>query len=64
MGTRLRDLFNDQPIETQSGPVSITVSLGVAHDNPAAATLEELLDRADAALYEAKQNGRNRVEMI
>jgi hypothetical protein len=37
------------------------VSIGVATGLPTAA-LEKLIERADAALYRAKENGRNRVE--
>lgn len=43
--------------------LQITVSIGLAHDQPdhARADLRQLLTRADAALYEAKASGRNRV---
>ncbi|MFO6420243.1 diguanylate cyclase [Hylemonella sp. W303a] len=41
-------------------PVPITVSIGVAQRKPNEST-ESLLARADAALYAAKQGGRNRV---
>jgi diguanylate cyclase (GGDEF)-like protein len=39
---------------------SVTLSLGVAVGRPAD-TLESLITRADAALYEAKRTGRNLV---
>lgn len=39
--------------------VRFTVSAGVAEASREAATLEALLERADAALYEAKRRGRN-----
>lgn len=39
----------------------VTVSVGVALAAPDQETLEETIERADAALYEAKQAGRNRV---
>lgn len=42
---------------------SVTVSAGVAHWPDSAASVEEVLKRADAALYQAKHAGRNRVEM-
>jgi diguanylate cyclase (GGDEF)-like protein len=40
----------------------VTLSAGLAAYHPGdAATVEELLERADAALYRAKSAGRNRV---
>ncbi|MDD5656068.1 MAG: GGDEF domain-containing protein [Elusimicrobia bacterium] len=41
--------------------ISITVSIGVAHFPRDAATPEELVARADGALYQAKSQGRDRV---
>jgi diguanylate cyclase (GGDEF)-like protein/PAS domain S-box-containing protein len=41
--------------------LAVTMSLGVAQAAGAEETLEALLKRADQALYEAKQSGRNRV---
>lgn len=40
----------------------MTVSIGVATWPGGGETPEELLERADKALYRAKQGGRNRVE--
>jgi diguanylate cyclase (GGDEF)-like protein len=40
---------------------AVTISVGVASDDGTAAPAE-LVSRADAALYRAKRNGRNRVE--
>lgn len=55
---RLRAALADNPISTQAGKVSITVSIGAAtwSGNQSA---EELLGAADAALYRAKDRGRN-----
>lgn len=57
---RLRQMLASTPCETRGGPVSITVSIGVAFHQPER-TLEDALAQADACLYEAKLAGRNRV---
>jgi diguanylate cyclase (GGDEF)-like protein len=41
--------------------VEVTVSIGVAISEPGGIDTEDMLARADAALYAAKANGRNRV---
>jgi diguanylate cyclase (GGDEF)-like protein len=43
-------------------PEPITFSAGVAESSEEQRSLQALLDAADAALYEAKRNGRNRTE--
>jgi len=40
-----------------------TASFGVAAFDPRELSLNRFIDRADAALYEAKRSGRNRVEL-
>ena len=53
---RIRTALGDR-----SGPVPITVSVGVATRSALVATVQDLLVAADRALYRAKQTGRNRV---
>ncbi len=51
------------PKEAEFSHQKITISIGVAAYPDDAASAEELVRRADIALYEAKQNGRNRVRL-
>jgi len=57
---RIRAGIADVPFETESGPVSVSVSVGLAAYQPNDIA-EDLLRRADRALYKAKEKGRNRV---
>lgn len=59
---RLRRLFAETPIQTEIGAIQTTISIGVALTEKAnSLTIDELLNRADRAMYLAKQTGRNRV---
>jgi len=59
---RLRERVADLRIPTEAGKdIRITVSLGVAEISDPALPFDSVLSRADAALYESKRNGRNRV---
>ncbi len=48
-----------QPFALQQATVSISASIGVALYPEDAQTLDELIDCADSAMYQAKQAGRN-----
>jgi len=43
--------------------IPLTVSAGAAVRNKDSRTLEQVIKKADVALYQAKENGRNRVEV-
>jgi len=58
---RLRLSVERTNISTNAGELNITVSIGVATMPPKTRSTQALLKRADIALYDAKQSGRNRV---
>lgn len=61
---RLRRAVGEGPINYEGSSIPITTSVGIAVTlNPQPSQLEGLLSAADAALYRAKRNGRNRIEM-
>ncbi len=59
---RLREDVGQTPIPLANGAISVTISIGVAIFQPGIPTAEDLIARADEALYRAKELGRNRVE--
>jgi diguanylate cyclase (GGDEF)-like protein len=66
LAERLREIVCAEPVPTKVGPLHVTISVGMAYLDKAGGAqqglqLGQLLARADAALYEAKQAGRNRV---
>jgi diguanylate cyclase (GGDEF)-like protein len=58
---RVRAAFERVAVELDGHPIAGTVSIGAACGSPTA-KIEMLIARADAAMYRAKLNGRNRVE--
>lgn len=62
LAERLRSVIAASPIEIPGGSsIEVTASFGVATDGPPDETTTGLVGRADAALYRAKHEGRNRV---
>lgn len=58
---QLREMIAKKPILMHGQSSTVTVSMGVA-GSELSTDIDELIHRADVALYEAKNNGRNRVE--
>jgi two-component system cell cycle response regulator len=60
---RLRKSIETTPIEISRAPgkLGITISIGIAAAESESDSAEDLLHRADQALYRAKKTGRNRV---
>ncbi|WP_419392984.1 histidine kinase N-terminal 7TM domain-containing protein [Cytobacillus praedii] len=64
LANQLRKSVEAQPLITDQGDISVTLSLGVAESAiDAEETLYQLLNKADQALYLAKRNGRNQVHV-
>lgn len=59
---KLRGLVADTPFHFRGKPVPITVSIGCAEFS-GEETADQVFDRADSAMYRAKDRGRNRVEV-
>ena len=58
---RIRSSFEAKTFEIGSLSLKFTVSIGVAQKTKDITNLDQLLKRADDALYQAKHEGRNRV---
>jgi diguanylate cyclase (GGDEF)-like protein len=61
---RYRGMIERQRIELGDRQLQITASIGLTDYEPFTDSHTELLARADSALYQAKQQGRNRVEIV
>ncbi|MCM2681319.1 sensor domain-containing diguanylate cyclase [Echinimonas agarilytica] len=58
---RLRKAVAKTPIEFEDHAISVTVSIGISQNHPEINSPLAWVERADAALYESKKNGRNQV---
>jgi diguanylate cyclase (GGDEF)-like protein len=62
IGARIRSKVAESPIGVRGANVPMTLSLGVAEARGREA-VEDVVERADSALYAAKRAGRNRVAL-
>ena len=58
---RIRKAIEATPVEADTSVVSFSVSVGLASTDTCGYDLQRLCREADAALYQAKRSGRNRV---
>jgi len=64
LAERLREELARLAVDTTAGTVRFTVSAGVAARGESDTGITDILQRADTALYAAKQNGRNRIQVL
>jgi diguanylate cyclase (GGDEF)-like protein len=60
---RIRQCFEESDFVVEGGAVKFTASFGIAQTNHSNQPLNDLISKADTALYASKQKGRNRVEV-
>jgi diguanylate cyclase (GGDEF)-like protein len=60
---RFRKAVELQTVNSKKAQISITISIGIASLCNNCTTLESLMERADIALYKAKNGGRNRISI-
>jgi diguanylate cyclase (GGDEF)-like protein len=61
IGERIRQSVRDMDLAEAGVTDRVTVSVGVASSHTAGETIDEIVERADRALYTAKRTGRDRV---
>ena len=64
LGGALREQFQAMASQTFSTPQAVTLSIGVNLFNRPPASLTELIEQGDAALYQSKRGGRNSISLV
>lgn len=60
---RIRETIEQSVVETSLAPIQYTISMGIAQLNDGPENYMQWMQRADKALYAAKESGRNRVKI-
>jgi diguanylate cyclase (GGDEF)-like protein len=63
---RIRAEFQEYPFHVDGQTINVTISIGIATASPATGHVKDkksLLEAADAALYKAKSEGKNRIQI-
>ena len=60
---RVREAVGTKPIPCGDASLTVTVSVGISEFPGNAVSTHDLINAADQAMYSAKRNGRNRVEV-
>jgi two-component system, cell cycle response regulator len=63
LAEQLRECFAEAPFQIDNLRLDVTASFGIVCSAQPHGSLEMLVDAADSALYRAKANGRNRIEL-
>ena len=63
LAARILESSGNIELENPLHRVSVTTSIGISHAQAGDASLDPIFARADAALYQAKHQGRNRYEI-
>lgn len=61
---RIRGMTSQMTVVHEQKAIELTISLGVAQLSGPKETLDQLIKRADQALYQAKETGRNKVVVV
>ena len=60
---RIRVLVENRTVDHGDHVIDVTVSIGISRLEGAGESLDDLVAKADRALYSAKEQGRNRIEV-